>query len=157
MRFLCFVHKETRTRHAKGIINVSTLSLSSSLFFPFPFPSSFLSLVFIVSPFASATYVYSAKAKQRRGKTFSSPHTTWCVSETKKTRATTRTGCSPRCPRTSSRIAFSLDSMPSRCSDLPCRRRRTSRESSAIIKMAQQTPTTASSPKRRRRRRRLRR
>ena len=43
MRFLCFVHKETRTRHAKGIINVSTLSLflsflpvSFSLFFSLP-------------------------------------------------------------------------------------------------------------------------
>ena len=137
-------------------INVSTLSfflsfLPFSLFFPFPF------LLFFLLSFGARMIkehwkrVHGDFGETTR-KTFSFSQL-WCAWKMQQTRATT--GCSPWCPRTSSSIAFSPNSMPSRCSGFPCRRRRTSRASSVVVVLVP-TQKSASKHHRRRRPRRLR-
>ena len=132
-------------------INVSTLSfflsfLPFSLFFPFPFLLFFL-LSFVARMIKEHwKRVHGDFGETTTRKTFSFSQL-WCAWKTQQTRATT--GCSPWCSRTSSSIAFSPNSMPSRCSGFPCRRRRTSRASSVVMVLVP-TPS-AGFPCRRRR------
>ncbi len=135
-------------------INVSTLSfflsfLPFSLFFPFPFLLFFL-LSFVARMIKEHwKRVHGDFGETTTRKTFSFSQL-WCAWKTQQTRATT--GCSPWCPRTSSSIAFSPNSMPSRCSGFPCRRRRTSRASSVVQVVL--VPTQKSAPSKHHRRRR---
>ena len=123
------------------------LPLFSSLFSFLPFSFSTL-----LSPFFCRTDIKEHWKRvhgdfgETTRKTFSFSQL-WCAWKTQQTRATT--GCSPWCPRTSSSIAFSPNSMPSRCSGFPCRRRRTSRASSVVMVLVP-TPS-AGFPCRRRR------